>query len=122
VATIQRIVHIRRIVHAIGTVAPLLFAPDAVGAGVLWVWNATGASITVNVDGIFGCNTSAGSQCTIPVADGSHKAIARAADPSYEGALQRDFIITNDTHRWCIFADDDPSAKSRCEAWTNQGQ
>ena len=98
-----------------GVVMAIGIGNPAWASGVIWFWNMTDAYVTVNVDGVFGCNTSAGSQCTIPVADGDHIGRAQTA----YGVINREILIDNNTIRWCIYTTDDPASEARCIAWRN---
>ena len=46
--------------------------PAVVQAAVLTVVNDTSDYVTVNVNGLYGCNTAPGTTCTIPLATGQH--------------------------------------------------
>lgn len=107
----------RRISLAIISVFSVIVGSHASAAGTLYVWNLTDASVTVNVKGLlFGCNTSAGSQCTIPLSDGMHLAIAQTA----YGTVTENVPINNDTHKWCIYTDDDKNAFAKCQTWLSR--
>ena len=52
---------------------------SAIGA-TLYVENNTSYYLTVNVDGVYGCNTAAGSTCSIPVEPGNRELDALRSD------------------------------------------
>lgn len=70
----------------------------------LRVVNRTNDYITVSVDGNYGCNTSSGSTCSIPVTTGSHKLRAVRHDTSAECG-PRDFDILEDGYTWTPWPD-----------------
>ena len=51
-----------------------------VEAATLRVDNNTSLSVTVSVDGNYGCNTAAGTYCKIPVSTGTHDVRAVFSD------------------------------------------
>lgn len=46
----------------------------------LVVDNQTSSYVTVNVDGVYGCNTAGGTTCTIPITVGTHDLWAQRSD------------------------------------------
>lgn len=101
---------------AIATVA-LSVASDAFAAGALLVWNMTDNAVTVNVNGVYGCNTSAGTQCSIPLADGAYVAVARNV---HGQTAMQNVVINNDSRRWCLFSRGSQAEQARCQQWMNQ--
>lgn len=64
----------------------------------LYVKNNTGDYITVNVDGNYGCNTSSGSTCSIPVTVDSHKLHAKRHDTG--ATKEKEQTITSNGYTW----------------------
>lgn len=65
--------------------AGVLLVPLMAGAALaqnatLAVDNQTSSYVTVNVDGVYGCSTAAGTTCTIPVTVGTHDLWAQRSD------------------------------------------
>ena len=79
--------------RAMRTVVTLGLSAWMIGAAVaenttLYVENNTQGYVTVNVDGVYGCNTSAGSTCSIPVTVGDHDLHARRSDTGETATCQ----------------------------------
>ena len=64
----------------------------------LHVQNNTGDYITVHVDDYYGCNTSSGSTCSIPVTVGDHELEARRHDTG--DVITRSQHISSDGFNW----------------------
>ncbi len=64
----------------------------------LYVKNNTSGYITVNVDGSYGCHTSAGSTCSIPVTAGDHKLHAERSDTG--DTTEADKYVDADHDKW----------------------
>ena len=64
----------------------------------LYVKNNTDDYITVHVDDYYGCNTSSGSTCSIPVTVGDHELKARRHDTS--DVVTRSQHIASDGFTW----------------------
>jgi len=71
----------------------------AAAAATLIVVNKTSVYITVNVDGVYGCNTAPDTQCTIPVSEGHH--VLDASDAS-GNSLRQEADIGPDGYTWTI--------------------
>lgn len=65
---------------ACSAVAASAGAALAQATATLKVVNKTREAITVSVDGGYGCNTSAGTTCSIPVTQGPHRLKAVRSD------------------------------------------
>lgn len=61
-------------------VLPLMVGAALAQNTTLVVDNQTSSYVTVNVDGVYGCNTAAGTACTIPVTVGIHDLWAQRSD------------------------------------------
>ena len=61
-------------------VLPLMVGAALAESTTLVVDNRTSSYVTVNVDGVYGCNTAAGTTCTIPVTVGIHDLWAQRSD------------------------------------------
>jgi hypothetical protein len=92
-------------------------AQEVSAAGALLVWNMTDSAVTVNVNGVYGCNTSSGTRCSIPLADGAYVAVARNVDG--QTALQN-VVINNSTHKWCLFWRGNQKESAQCQKWVDE--
>lgn len=61
-------------------VLPLMMGAALADNTTLVVDNQTSSYIAVNVDGVYGCNTAAGTTCTMPVTVGTHDLWAQRSD------------------------------------------
>jgi len=74
--------------------------------------------VTVSVDGAYGCSTSSGSTCTIPLSEGQHDVVARASD----GRVIRQSLpnmVAGDAYKLCLFDENDADAVRECGNWVN---
>ena len=91
-----------RVVMATAVSAAISLATAGVAVAentTLYVKNNTGGYLTVNVDGVYGCNTSAGSTCSIPVTVGSHDLHAHRSDTGDTRTCTSKYIGAN-TWTW----------------------
>jgi len=74
------------------------FSPALSEGTTLYVKNKTSGYITVNVDGSYGCNTAAGTTCSIPVSVGTHNLHAHRGDTG--DTTEKDQTISSSGYTW----------------------
>jgi hypothetical protein len=96
----------------------LILSSPAWASSELDIWNLTNGYVTVNVDGVFGCNTADHTYCTIPISAGSHNAVASLANGM---SASRTFTVgEGQVMRWCLFMQSNQSDAVKCQAWGAQ--